>query len=870
MPSFKKLAFPGGLALVGASTKRKAQAGFVFVFVCLVALGVIAYCGVNSLRNDADLSRHTEEVISSLRLMLSHVTDAESTQTGFVITGDESYLAPCDDAKRNVDADLQFLRGLMVDNTVQQQKVDALAPLVAQRMVVLSEGISRRREQGFAAAQAYIAEGPGKQLHDQIRGLIGEMVATEQGLLQQRQADTKRSTAQAKVIITSGSLLALGVVITALFALGKDYTRRRTHAAQAVMAGRLGRVGSWTVELPAFRQTWSDEVCAIHEMPSGTSLTIDDALRFYAPECRETISRAFGACVRDGTPYDEELQIITGKGRRVWVRAIGEAERDASGVIRRVHGALQDISARRQGVEDLRESEARFRELAENIDEVFWISDPKSHRKIYISPAYETIWGRTCRSAYDSQRTWLDAVHAEDRDRVLRSLLAMHDVQGVYEEEYRIIRPDGTERWIRDRAYPVKEADGAIKRWVGVAEDITQYRAMQEQFRQAQKMEAIGTLAGGIAHDFNNILASILGYTELSRMILTENPKVRDHLGAVLQATGRAIHLVRQILTFSRQQPLERRTIQLQPIVKECMELLRASIPSMIEFEVELAPDAPTVLADVTQIHQVLMNLGTNASHAMKGRPGRLQVKLENWTVDDGQAAKHPQLRPGLYARLSVGDNGSGMDQKTQRRLFEPFFTTKPLGEGTGLGLAVVHGIMNSHDGAITVESRLGEGTTFHLYFPRHTGEATMLSCAEGPVPRGHGERLLFIDDEALLIELGRMELTELGYEVTVATQPAVALAMVRADPQRFSLVITDLTMPVMNGLMLADQLKEIRPGLPIILTTGYRGTLTHENIEKAGIAQILIKPTGIHSLGTAVHAALAGLPPDYGSRAPY
>ncbi len=841
----------------GLSTERKAQAGFALTLVCLGLIGSISYRSVNRLREDAEWSRHTEEVISSLRYLLSQVTDAETSQRGYAITGEESYLEPYYESQRGIGTNLQSLRKLTADNAVQQRRLDAMVPLVAKRITLLGEWVDLRRSQGFAAAQAAIATGAGKQLHDQIRKLVGEMVTAEQGLLQQRQVYAKRSSEMAMAIIVGGSILALGIVAVALFSIGKDFARRRAQAAQAELAGRLGHLGAWTVELPGFKPTWSDEVYAIHEMQPGTAVTVEKAINCYAPEFRETITEAFGACVRDGTPYDVELQIITAKGRRVWVRSIGEAERNAVGVIRRVQGALQDISERKQGVEALRESEIRFRELAENIEEVFWVADPEKLQKLYISPAYEKIWGRTCQSAYESPHMWLEAIRPEDRDRVLQALRTKQ-TQGAYDEEYRIIRPDRTERWIHDRAFPVRDTSGAIKRWVGVAADITEYRAMEEQLRQTQKMEAIGTLAGGIAHDFNNILASVNGYTELARLSLKENPEVREYLGAVLQASSRATDLVRQILTFSRQQRVDRQPIQLRPVVAETLKLLRATIPSTIEFDISLATDAPTVLADATQIHQILMNLGTNAWHAMKDHAGRFQVRLERCVVDAAHAATHSRLRSGVYARMSVSDTGCGMDQATQRRIFEPFFTTKPPGEGTGLGLAVVHGIMDTHDGAVTVYSQPGEGTVFHLYFPAHAGEATLVATDEAPTPSGHGERILFVDDEELLVRLGQKTLTALGYEVEVAIQPATALAMVRADPQRFALVLTDQTMPGMTGLFLAMQLRQIQPGLPVILMTGYSLSLPSERVEAAGICQLLLKPTNIHSLGVAVHAALA------------
>lgn len=272
-----------------------------------------------------------------------------------------------------------------------------------------------------------------------------------------------------------------------------------------------------------------------------------------------------------------------------------------------------------------------------------------------------------------------------------------------------------------------------------------------------------------------------------------------------------------------------------------------------------LAKDAPTVLADATQVHQILMNLGTNASHAMKDRPGRLTVKLERFVVNHEMASRSPKLQPGVYARLSVGDTGCGMDQQTLQRIFEPFFTTKARTEGTGLGLAVVHGIMDNHDGEITVDSQPGVGTVFHAYFPSYAGEATAVEAESGAPPKGNNEAILVVDDEELLAKLEKEALSQMGYTVEYVTRPSEALELVRSDPQRFELVITDQTMPGMTGLLLATELQRIRPGMPVILTTGYSASLTPERVNAAGICLLLIKPPTLHALATAVRTALDG-----------
>lgn len=382
-------------------------------------------------------------------------------------------------------------------------------------------------------------------------------------------------------------------------------------------------------------------------------------------------------------------------------------------------------------------------------------------------------------------------------------------------------------------------------------------RQLAEQFRQAQKMEAIGTLAGGIAHDFNNVLAAINGYTELAKLELTENPLVTEHLNAVLSGARRAADLVRQILAFSRQQELQRIPVQLQVVVREAMKLLRATIPSSVVFKITLATNVPNVLADASEIHQIIMNLCTNAAHAMGDGPGQLTVALENFVMGSEMGAPQPVLRNGDYVRLSVSDTGHGMDEATQSRIFEPFFTTKAPGEGTGLGLAVVHGIMQSHEGAITVYSHRGEGTTFHLYFPAYVGEEIEAAVQKSAAPWGNKERILYVDDEILLTTMGKRILERLGYIVDARTSAIEALAAVRADPSAYDLIVTDHMMPGLTGTNLAEQIHAIRPGLPIILTTGYSATLTPERVKAMGVWKLLLKPLSVDELGLAVHEIL-------------
>ncbi|HTO02690.1 MAG TPA: ATP-binding protein, partial [Opitutus sp.] len=382
---------------------------------------------------------------------------------------------------------------------------------------------------------------------------------------------------------------------------------------------------------------------------------------------------------------------------------------------------------------------------------------------------------------------------------------------------------------------------------------------LEEQYRQSQKMEAVGTLAGGIAHDFNNILTAINGYCELAQMDADGNPAVLEHLTAVQAGARRAVELVRQIMAFSRQQGQRRTRVQLQPIVKEALKLLRATIPSTIEINTSMGNGIFAVFADATSIHQIIINLGTNAWHSMKDSSGQMEVKLENVQVDAEFASLEPTLNPGSYVRLSISDTGHGMDPSTVSRIFEPFFTTKAPGEGTGLGLAVVHGIMKNHDGAILVHSRPGEGTRFDLYFPAYFGdEVPDIAPQSAAVPRGTGERILYVDDERPLAQMGKKILEHLGYRVEIHSDALAALAAVRNQPNGYEMVITDLTMPAMTGLELAEELLRVRPGLPIILTSGYTATLSAERLLAMGISEVLMKPHSFDALGTTVHRVFA------------
>lgn len=402
-------------------------------------------------------------------------------------------------------------------------------------------------------------------------------------------------------------------------------------------------------------------------------------------------------------------------------------------------------------------------------------------------------------------------------------------------------------------------AERALRAWG----HITERKRLEVQLRQAQKMEAIGTLAGGIAHDFNNILTAILGYTELALNDMRQDSAVWRYLQEVRKAGQRAKTLVQQILTFSRRTEQARTPVQLPRLVEEALTLLRASLPSTIAIRHHISQDAGTVLADPTQLHQVLLNLCANAEYAMRETGGLLEIRLEPVEVDEQVTAQHPELLAGPYVRITVTDTGHGMTPDVVERIFEPFFTTKRPGEGTGMGLALVHGIVASHGGVVTVASVVGQGTTFTVYLPRTDYSVRDEAAQEGSLPTG-AERVLFVDDEEVLVRLGQEILLGLGYDVVVCTSSVEALDVFRMAPQRFDLVITDQTMPHMTGEELTLELRRLRLDIPIILCTGFSHIIHAERARELGIDAFLMKPLAIQELARVIQQVLAPrrLPP--------
>lgn len=514
----------------------------------------------------------------------------------------------------------------------------------------------------------------------------------------------------------------------------------------------------------------------------------------------------------------------------------------------------------------LRESEERYALAMEGANEGHWDWDLISDH-VFLSPKMLTLYGLGTDRVIQTRSEWFESIHFHPDDRPRFDATRQAHFEGLtprYDIEYRIRLPDGDWRWLRARGRCVRDRQGKPIRFVGSSSDVTEYHqaqldkeGLEAQLRQSQKMEAIGTLAGGIAHDFNNILGAILGYSELAQQQSAEGTPLRRYLDNVLHAAERAKILIERILGFSRSGLGDRIPVNIQFVVEETLELLAASLPAGIRLESTLACGDAAVIGDATHLHQVVMNLCTNAIQSME-IGGVLRVALERTDVINHRVLSRGALRPGPYARLIVSDTGIGIAPAVLERMFDPFFTTKGVGQGTGLGLSLVLGIVSDLGGAIEVMTRTGEGTSFEIWCPI-AGETVKpgVAAAAAP-PRGKGQIVMIVDDEPALVALAEEITAELGYEPVGFDSSSAALQAFRAAPQSFDVLLTDEAMPDLVGIELAREVRRLRPDLPIIIMSGYGGAQLTNRAAKVGISEVLRKPVHRRELAEALARALS------------
>jgi PAS domain S-box-containing protein len=570
---------------------------------------------------------------------------------------------------------------------------------------------------------------------------------------------------------------------------------------------------------------------------------------FMPPEEAERVRPLFLSYVREKKPFYWMESLHRHKnGRGVILETNGVPVMDEEGRLKGYRGMDRDITERKRAKEALRESEERYRNILESIDEGYYEVD-YSGNLIFFNDSLCDLLGYSREELMGmNNRQFADGGNAAKLYQAFNQVYRTG--MPVTSFEVQVIRKDGTAGFGEISVSPISDKEGVIIGFRGIARNITDRKRAEEereklmaQLRQAQKMEAIGTLAGGIAHDFNNVLTAIIGNAELALINISDKNPLHPYLMQVHQSARRAADLVKQILTFSRQKSHEIELIQPSSIVKETLKMLRSSLPSTIEIRQTIEDNQGLIMADPTQIHQILMNLCTNAAHAMRERGGLLDVCLANIHIIAEEAHHYAGLASGPYIHLTVSDTGHGIDPLVIEHIFDPYFTTKKIGEGTGLGLAVVYGIIKKSKGDIKVTSEPGKGSLFEVFLPRVDYVANEPQADLKETIPGGKERILLVDDEKDLVVIIQRMLSDLGYQVTSRFNSLEALEVFKTSPNEFDIIITDMTMPHLTGVALVQKIKENRPDIPIILCTGYNEMIDEVKAEELGIQAFLMKP---------------------------
>jgi PAS domain S-box-containing protein len=625
------------------------------------------------------------------------------------------------------------------------------------------------------------------------------------------------------------------------------------------LAQQAAKAAAFEWRIDTRKAGWSPQLEAMHGLAPGTyDGTHETWKSLIHPQDWPAVSAAIKSA-RETAQLEVQYRVVHPDGSLHWLQARGRLLPADDRRPGRMVGFMLDVTERRQAEAELERKKVILDELIASAPEAIIMCGP-DWRVLRVNREFTRMFGYTPEEAVGVDFAWRvipddRAAEAEDaRDRLGRG-------EHIVVETVRK-RKDGSLFDVSVLGAPIWVAG----EWIGaffILRDITERKlaeteqaSLEARLRQAEKMEAVGRLAGGIAHDFNNILAGILGYGEMVFAEAAEGTPMKRYARNLLTAANRARELVDQILTYSRSQRAKRTPVGIDRIVKETLELVRGSLPADIALALVLPAEPLIVVADPTQLHQVVMNLCTNAIHAMGGS-GTLRVALESVDVAVERTLAQGVLAPGRYVRLTVADTGSGMDAATQARIFEPFFTTKEVGRGTGLGLPLVYGIVTDSGGAIHVASEPGRGSTFEIYLPRAEALTSVAEAASEPVPRGNGERVLLVDDEEPLVDMTAEVLAQLGYDSARFTDGRAALEAFENAPEAFQVVVTDEVMPALTGTELARRVHRLRPDLPVVLVSGYSGPILTQRALGAGVSELLKKPVQSRELAAALSRIL-------------
>ncbi|MBF0211577.1 MAG: response regulator [Desulfamplus sp.] len=618
------------------------------------------------------------------------------------------------------------------------------------------------------------------------------------------------------------------------------------------LALKSAKAGCWEWDLRTNENIWSDEIWDIYGLTSyrGSKPSYELWLQSINPNDREMASSIVQAAACSGEELNVEWRVNHEDGRQQWIMSRGEPEHDEYGKVIRYQGVAIDITDQKKIENALRESEEKYRSMMESMDDAAFICSSE-HKIEYMNPAmakrvgHNSI-GESChKTVYglDEQCSWC----------LSKKVLSGKSIK------IEVVSPKDNKTYSVSLS-PVFHVDNSVS-VLSVLRDITDIKKTEAKLQQAQKMEAIGVLAGGIAHDFNNILSPIIGHTEMLSDDIPKDSPLRESLDEIYAASMRAKDMVRQILTFARQEKGEAKLMKMQHILKEALKLIRSTIPATIDIKDNIRKECGLINADPTQIHQIVMNLTTNAYHAMEETGGTMTISLKEVELNpelNEQDLICQDIQKGVYACLTVSDTGTGIPEDIKDKIFDPFFTTKNKGKGTGLGLSSVHGIVKSCGGTMLVNSEIGKGTEFNIYLPVAESYLKKDDVPKIKMPtQGGNERILLVDDEVVLITLQKAMLERLGYHVTSRTSSIEALEAFRSNPDKFDMVITDMAMPNLSGDKLALELIKIRPDIPILLCTGFSTIMSEEKALSMGIKGFLMKPVTISDLDKKIREVL-------------
>jgi PAS domain S-box-containing protein len=835
---------------------RLIHAGFALTLLAIAVMGAAALRTAAVTNDSAAWVAHTLQVEAQLDESAALISSAEDGAMGYVLTADTGALAVYTSASIALPAVVDRVRVLTADNPSQELRADSLAALTSAQLKLFEQLVGPRAALEPATARSS-TEREERQGMARIRGVVIRMRGEEQRLQNDRSTKLFTVTRQARVAAWAGILLALAAVSVAGAMISRELRQRqRAEAALDASESHYRTVLNNVTDAVFVTDTVGRYVDVNPQGCELTGYSRAELLRLtaadtYLPEERPLAAERIAA-VTAGRVLSYDRRMLRKDGSVILIEVTAVLLPDG-----RILTTFRDLSEQRKVENQIRESEQRFRELAENVREVFFSMDPATGRAQYVSPSYEELFGHSREHAYATPHAWTEGIHPDDRDQTFAAdrLAAESGVQA--DAVYRIVRPDGSTRWVRGRSSPVRNANGEIIRVVGIAEDITDLKRTEAQSLQSAKMEAVGRLAGGIAHDFNNLLTVIMSYGQLQIDEHASDDPRRLDLDQIVSAARRAADLTKQLLAFSRRQVLQPQVLDLTELVMNLTRMLERVIGENIDLRSNLTSRIGCVRADSGGIEQIIMNLVVNARDAMPSG-GTVTIKTANVEMSGADVGAQDPIAPGPYVLLAVSDTGEGLDEAIKGHLFEPFFTTKERGKGTGLGLSTVYGIVKQSGGYVVAESERGRGATFKVYLPRiaEPAEALPPKGAHTDI-RGGSEIIMLVEDEAAVRQVTRTVLERRGYTVIEADRPESAIALVDSLPHAPNLVVTDVVLPGISGRELAGLLEGKWPGLKVLYLSGHMDdAVARHGVLERGVA-LLEKPFTPDALALKVRQVL-------------